>query len=84
MAFKGHICYWHIFCNNMANKCCSLLIFDGCVVAVMWVYILDTVELQWDTYVQFGSHVSSGVYLNNVKCMYSSNYGHFIDCIEFI
>ena len=27
----GHTCLMHIFCNNFVNKCCSLLLCDGCV-----------------------------------------------------
>ena len=31
MAFEGNIYCWHIFCNCLVNKCCSLLIFEGFV-----------------------------------------------------
>ena len=31
-----------------------------------------------------GSHISSGAYTNNMKCMYTSTYGHIIDWIEFV
>ena len=28
MAFERPMCYWHILCNSMVNKCCSLLPID--------------------------------------------------------
>ena len=40
--------------------------------------------VQWDMYVQCGKHICSGVYANNVKCMYTSASGHVFECTEFI
>ena len=48
------------------------------------VYMLTTIVVQWDIYVQYGRNICLGVSANNVKCMYSSAFGHIIDCIEFI
>ena len=33
---------------------------------------------------QCGKHTCSGVYANDVKCMYTSVSGHIVDCSEFI
>ena len=39
--------------------------------------------VQWDIHMQFGRHICSGAYVNNVKCMYASAYGDIVYCIEF-
>ena len=40
--------------------------------------------MQWDIYVHCGSHVCSGAYVSNVKCMYNCAPGHTVDCSEYI
>ena len=40
--------------------------------------------MQWDIYVQCGRNICPGAYANNVKCMYATDSGHIIYCIEFI
>ena len=40
--------------------------------------------MQWDIHMQCGRHICSGAYVINVKCMYTSACGDFIDYIEFI
>ena len=42
------------------------------------------VEVQWDVYMQFGRHICSVTYVNNVKCIHTCAFGHIIDCIEFL
>ena len=46
----------------------------------MW----SIVVVQWDIHMQYGRHICSGAYVNNLKCMYSSAFGDILDCIEFI
>ena len=36
-------------------------------------------EVQQNIYVQCGGHICSGMYSNNVKCMYTGAPGHIID-----
>ena len=36
------------------------------------------------TYMFEGWDICSGAYANNVKCMYTSAYGHIVDCGEII
>ena len=40
-------------------------------------------EVQWDIYVQCGRYICSGVHAKNVKFMYTSAFGHIIDCSKF-
>ena len=42
------------------------------------------VDMQWDMHVQFGRYICSGLYVNNVKCMYISVHSPIVDCSEFI
>ena len=40
--------------------------------------------VQWNTCVQCHMHVCSGEYTGNVQFMYTSVFGHIVDCIGFI
>ena len=40
--------------------------------------------MQWDNYVQYGRHICSWAYVNNVKCMYTSAPGNTVDSSEFV
>ena len=35
--------------------------------------------MQWVKYLQCGRHICSGAFASNVKCMYSSAFGHTVD-----
>ena len=37
-----------------------------------------------DMYVQCDRHICLGAYTSNMECMYTSAYGHIVDCSEFI
>ena len=41
--------------------------------------MLTTVAVKWDIHVEFGRHICSGAYVNNVKCIYTSDCGHTVD-----
>ena len=43
-----------------------------------------TVEVQDAIYVQFGSHIFSGIYASNVEHMYTIAPGYIVYCREFI
>ena len=44
----------------------------------------STVAVQWNMYVQCGSHIYSRHYANNVKCMYTHASDHISYSSEFI
>ena len=65
---------WHLraylllayFCNSVVNKCCSLLIFDGCVQCCGGQDV-DYSRSAVDIYVQCYRHICSGAYANNMN-----------------
>ena len=63
IAVKGNICCCHIFCGNMVNKCCSLLIL---------MYACSNIGLYVDyIYVKCDRHICSATYASHMENMYT-------------
>ena len=50
----------------------------------MWVLHVDHIIRQWNILVCCNGRIYSGVYIKNVKGMYTSACGHILDCDKFI
>ena len=80
VAFEVHISCWQVYGNSMVKRSCNLLFLNLYLKSVCRLLIV----VQWDIYVPCGRHYCSGVYANNVKCMYTSASDHIVDCSMFI
>ena len=73
------IVHVHMLLSSKTTGLLVLLIY-----AVMLSYMQTAVVVQWYINMPYDRNICSGEYVNNVKCMYTSDCGHFVDCIEFI